>query len=79
VKTNFSSRDIQDHIKRLEKFSRYARTKGDKRQFLAAVGGGVVRKSVQEFAMKQGIYILVQSGKTVEIAELPKGFKAKVW
>jgi hypothetical protein len=79
VKTNLSIRDVQDHVKRLEKFSRYARAKGDKRQFLAAVGGAVVRKEVQEYALKQGIYVILQSGETIEIAPLPKGFKAKLW
>jgi chromosomal replication initiator protein len=64
---------------RMEKFRQYANARNDKRQFLAAVGGGVVRKSVQEYALKQGIYVILQSGETVEIAALPKGFKAKVW
>jgi hypothetical protein len=79
VKTNLTINDIKAHIKRLEKFSRYARAKGDKRQFVAAVGGGVVRKEVLEYALKQGIYVIIQSGETIEIAPLPKGFKAKVW
>ncbi|GHT26919.1 hypothetical protein FACS18942_05280 [Planctomycetales bacterium] len=79
VKTNCSVRDIQDQIKRMAKFRQYADARNDKRQFLAAVGGGVIHKTVQEYALKQGIYVILQSGETVEIAPLPKGFKAKRW
>ncbi|GHT45190.1 hypothetical protein FACS189454_04280 [Planctomycetales bacterium] len=79
VKTNCSVRDIQDQMDRMEKFRQYADARNDKRQFLAAVGGGVIHKMVQEYALKQGIYVILQSGETVEIAELPKGFKAKRW
>jgi chromosome segregation ATPase len=79
VKTNFTMRDVQDHVKRLEKFSRYARTKGDQRRFMAAVGGAVIRREVQEYALKRGIYVIIQSGDAVEIVTLPKGFKAKIW
>jgi hypothetical protein len=63
----------------MEKFRRYADARNDKRHFLAAIGGGVFRKSVQEYALKQGIYVIIQSGEAVEIATLPKGFKAKIW
>ncbi|GHT41634.1 hypothetical protein FACS189443_3660 [Planctomycetales bacterium] len=79
VKTNCSVRDIQDQMDRMERFRQYADARNDKRQFLAAVGGGVIHKMVQEYALKQGIYVILQSGETVEIAELPKGFKAKRW
>jgi hypothetical protein len=79
VKTNCSVRDIQDQMKRMEKFRQYADARKDKRQFFAAVGGGVIRKTVQEYALKQGIYVIIQSGEAVEIAALPKGFKAKSW
>jgi hypothetical protein len=79
VKTNCSVRDIQDQMKRMEKFRQYADARNDKRQFFAAVGGGVIRKTVQEYALKQGIYVIIQSGDAVEIAALPKGFKPKSW
>jgi hypothetical protein len=79
VKTNLTISDVKTHIKRMEKFRRYADARNDKRQFVAAVGGGIVRKEVREYALKQGIYVITQSGETVEIVPLPKGFKAKIW
>ncbi|GHT19731.1 hypothetical protein FACS1894189_8670 [Planctomycetales bacterium] len=79
VKTNLSVDDVKAHIKRMEKFRQYADARNDHRHFLAAIGGGVVRKTVQEYALKHGIYVIIQSGESVEIATLPKGFKAKVW
>jgi hypothetical protein len=79
IKMNLTVNDIKTHVKRMEKYRKYADARNDKRQFLAAVGGGVVRKEVQEYAMKHGIYVIIQSGESVEIAALPKGFKAKIW
>ncbi|GHT43417.1 hypothetical protein FACS189443_7050 [Planctomycetales bacterium] len=52
VKTNCSVRDIQDQMDRMEKFRQYADARNDKRQFLAAVSGGVIHKMVQEYALK---------------------------
>jgi hypothetical protein len=79
VKTNANINDVKAHIKRVEKFRQYTDAKNDKRKFVAAIGGGLVRKEVMEYAMKNGIYVIIQSGETVKIAELPKGFKARVW
>ena len=77
VKTNLSIDDIKDHIIRLEKYRRFADFRNDKRRFLAAVGGGVVRDHVREFALKQGMYVVQQSGENVEIIS-PEG-EPKVW
>jgi flagellar biosynthesis GTPase FlhF len=79
VKLNLTVSDVREHIERMEKFRQYSDVKGDKRKFIAAVGGGVVRKNVREFAMKNGIYVIVQSGETTEIVETAKGFKARKW
>jgi hypothetical protein len=77
VKTNLSVNDVKNHVRRLRKYRIYADARGDKRQFLAAAGGGVVRENVREFALKQGMYVIQQSGENVELIP-PKG-KAKVW
>ena len=67
VKTNLSEKDVKKHVIRLKKFRIDADARGDKRRFLAAVGGGVVRKEVQKFASKQGMFVIQQSGENVEI------------
>jgi len=77
VKTNLSVNDVKKHLKTMQNFRLVADAKNDKRRFIAAVGGGVVRRNVQEFALKQGMFVVQQSGENVEIL-VPKG-KPKVW
>ena len=77
VKTNLTVKDVKEHQERLKKFRLWTAPKGDKRRFIAAVGGGVVRKNVRDFALKQGIFVVQQSGESVEIL-VPKG-KPMVW
>ena len=77
VKTNLSVNDVKKHLKTMQNFRLVADAKNDKRRFIAAVGGGVVRKNVQEFALKQGMFVVQQSGENVEIL-VPKG-EPKVW
>jgi len=73
----FVDNDVREHQERLQKFRLVADVKNDKRQFIATVGGGVVRRNVQEFALKQGMFVVQQSGENVEIL-VPEG-KPKVW
>jgi len=77
VKTNLSIGDVKEHQERLEKFRLVADVKNDKRHFIAAVGGGVIQKNVRDFALKQGMFVVQQSGENVEIL-VPEG-KPKVW
>jgi len=55
----------------------YADYRNDKRQFIAAVGGGVIDDNVRDFALKRGLFVIMQSGKNIEVIQ-PKG-KPKVW
>jgi hypothetical protein len=38
-----------------------------------------VTSGVREYAQEKGLYVLVQSGDSVTVAEAPEGFKAGVW
>jgi len=67
VKTNLSIDDVKEHQERLENFRLVADVKNDKRQFIAAVVGGVIQKNVRDFALKQGMFVVQQSGENVEI------------
>jgi hypothetical protein len=80
VKTTLETSDVRDHIEQLEKY-RYCADLGgtDKRRFVGAVAGAVVADDVAKFAMRKGMYVIVQSGEAVEIVPPPKGFKAKEW
>ena len=80
VKTTLETKDVRKHIERLEKFRRYVDTKGvDKRRFIGAVAGAIVEGDAEEFAHENGIYVIVQSGKAVEIIPPPEGFVVKKW
>ena len=77
VKTNLSIDDIKEYQDRLEKFRLVADVKNNKRRFIVAVGGGVIQKNVQQFALKQGMFVVQQSGDNVAVIA-PKG-KPMVW
>ena len=48
-------------------------------RFIGAVAGAIVNDDVIKFAHKNGLYTIVQSGETVEIAPVPDGVQAKEW
>jgi hypothetical protein len=77
VKTKLTENDVVEHIAVLELFRKKADAKGDKRQFISAVGGGIVRENVRKFAQKQGMFVIQQSGENVEI--IPPDGEPKVW
>jgi predicted AAA+ superfamily ATPase len=80
VKTTLKVPDVREHITRLKKHRRCIDAKGsDKRRFVGAVAGAVVREDAAKFAQKNGLFVIVQSGDAVEIVTPPKGFKAKEW
>ena len=80
IKTTLETKDVRKHIDRLEKFRRYVDAKGvDKRHFIGAVAGAVIEGEAEEFAHENGIYVIVQSGKAVDIVTPPEGFAAKKW
>ena len=76
VKTKPSNDDIRWHIERMEKYRLYG---NEKRRILGAVAGAVVAENVVQFAHKQGLYVIVQSGEAVKIIHPPDGFIAKEW
>jgi hypothetical protein len=61
VKTNLTTRDVQDHIKRLKKMRVYADLHGDRRTFLGSVAGAVVKANVKEYALGNGLYVIEPS------------------
>ena len=80
IKTTLETKDVRKHIDRLEKFRRYVDAKGvDKRRFIGAVAGAVIEGEAEEFAHENGIYVIVQSGKAVDIVTPPEGFVANKW
>ncbi|MDR0909209.1 MAG: hypothetical protein LBM77_05525 [Spirochaetaceae bacterium] len=79
VKARLEVSDINEHLARLNKIRVYMNEHGDKRKLLGAMAGGYVIDSVKEYAEKNGLYVLVQEGDSVIVAENPKEFKGKIW
>ena len=77
VKADLGISDINAHIERLEKMRKYADLRGDKRTFLGAVAGVVVKANVREYALSQGLYLVEPSGETFFITPPPD--KPKEW
>jgi hypothetical protein len=77
VKTNLMVDDIEEHIERLQKFRIDSDGRGDKRRFLAAIGGGVVHVDVCNNALKRGFFVIQQSGDNVTV--IPPQGKPREW
>ena len=79
VKTDLIEEDIDDHLDRIGKIRLYMDKRGDKRLLVGAVAGAIVPESVCRYAQKKGLYVLVQSGDSVEVASSPQGFEVRKW
>ena len=80
VKTTLETTDVRNHIERMEKYRMYTDAKGvNKRRFVGAVAGAIAADEAIRFAQESGLYVIVQSGKAVEILTPPDGFRAKEW
>jgi hypothetical protein len=78
VKTSLTDNDVRDHVRRMEKLRRYADEHGDKRKLLGAVAGAIASDEVKAFAVKNGFFVLEQSGDTIKIS-VPDDFKPREW
>ena len=79
IKTKMETEFVKDHLKRIEIVRRYLDERGDRRKLLGAIAGGIVPENVMKYAHKHGLYVVVQNGESVSIADAPKGFKAREW
>jgi hypothetical protein len=78
VKTNLTTNDVRDHIKRMETLRSYADDHGDRRKLLGAVAGAITTEEVKTFAVKNGFFVLEQSGDTIRL-RIPENFKPREW
>jgi hypothetical protein len=79
VKAKCEMRDINKHIERLGKLRLYANEHGDKRKILGGIACGQISDKLKEAAEEKGLYVMVQTGEAVEIAERPGEFKEHFW
>jgi hypothetical protein len=78
VKTTLTSADVRDHLERMGKLRRYADEHQDRRKLLGAVAGAIASNEVKAYAVKNGFFVLEQSGDTVKIS-VPEDFKPREW
>ncbi|MDR2210041.1 MAG: hypothetical protein LBO65_01040 [Spirochaetaceae bacterium] len=78
VKTTLTDNDVRDHVRRMEKLRSYADEHQDKRKLLGAVAGAIAADEVKALAIKNGFFVLEQSGDTVKIS-VPEDFKPREW
>ena len=79
VKTELDAGDVDQHLARIEVIRRYMDEHGDKRFVVGAVAGGIVTDSAMKYAHSKGLYVIVQSGEAVTVADAPQGFQARKW
>jgi hypothetical protein len=78
IKANLTVSDVREHIERMGRLRRYADAHGDRRQLLGASAGAIIAEGVKPFALKNGFYVIEQSGDTVKIV-VPEGFVPRKW
>jgi len=79
VKTKLTKEDVDDHLERIQLLRRCMDERGDARKLVGAVAGGLVAEGVRNYAQKKGLYVLVQSGESISLAESAPWFEPRVW
>ncbi|MBF0342308.1 MAG: DUF3782 domain-containing protein, partial [Magnetococcales bacterium] len=77
VKSRLTAEDVRDHLQRLEEFTTHYANKPGSR-VLGAVAGILIDPDVDRFAMREGLFVIVQSGESVRLANPPE-FTPKIW
>jgi hypothetical protein len=78
IKTQPNNHDILDHVERMEKLRQWADLHNDHRKLYGAVAGAIIPDNVRDFTLKQGLYVIEQSGDMVNVIA-PEGIKVRAW
>jgi hypothetical protein len=79
IKATPGVKDVNDHVKRMEKMRQYADLHQDRRAYLGAVAGVVMSESVKNHALKRGFFVLIPSGDTFNIIKPEGKYHIKEW
>ncbi|MBF0177334.1 MAG: hypothetical protein HQL63_10895 [Magnetococcales bacterium] len=77
VKSRLTHEDVQEHLQRLAEFKDFFPEYADRR-VMGAVAGIVMDENVNRHAMNEGLFVIVQSGESVQMAN-DAAFKPRVW
>jgi hypothetical protein len=67
VKSLLTIPDVKEHQKRLKTLRIYADNRRDDRIYAGAVAGALFSKNARSYALENGMYVIEQSGDTVQI------------
>ena len=67
IKTKLRTDDIDDHVKRMEKFRAHADFHNDNRKYYGAIAGILMSESEKTYALRKGFYVLEPVGETFTI------------
>ncbi|MBF8274490.1 MAG: hypothetical protein HW380_3595, partial [Magnetococcales bacterium] len=67
VKSRLTTEDVRDHLKRVREFKEFYEGEGGAR-VMGAVAGILIDSDVDKFAMNEGLFVIVQSGDSVKLA-----------
>ncbi|MBF0136328.1 MAG: DUF3782 domain-containing protein [Magnetococcales bacterium] len=77
VKSELKVEDVRHHTDRLVEFKEFYPEYANRR-IMGAVAGIVIGQGVEQFAMKQGLFVIVQSGDSVRLAN-DAAFQPRIW
>ncbi|MBF0124937.1 MAG: DUF3782 domain-containing protein, partial [Magnetococcales bacterium] len=77
VKSNLTVEDVRNHLERLKRFKSFFNRYADCKVY-GAVAGIAIDAGADQFAINQGLFVIVQSGDSVQIAN-DKEFKPRTW
>jgi hypothetical protein len=72
-------RDVDDHLKRMERIRQYPPAEVAGKKMLGAMAGGVVDDDTRRYAYESGFFVLELTGDTVQLIPPPDGFVPKQW
>jgi hypothetical protein len=79
IKATPTTKDVSDHIARMEKLRKYADLHRDSRKYLGAIAGVVTSDSVKNNALKNGFFVVVPSGDTFNIIRPEGKYHVREW
>ncbi|MBF0434634.1 MAG: DUF3782 domain-containing protein [Magnetococcales bacterium] len=77
VKSRLTAEDVRDHLKRVREFKEFYEGEGGAK-VMGAVAGILIDNDVDQFAMNEGLFVIVQSGDSVKLANDGK-FVPRTW
>ncbi|MCS7085372.1 MAG: hypothetical protein NZ534_04750 [Bacteroidia bacterium] len=78
VKNRLRKDDIDEHLERLSLMQKYPSRAFAQTRVYGAVAAMIADKSLIDYALKKGLYVIVPSGESVDLVQSP-GFVPRYW